>query len=169
MDQLAKLGIDGWGLVVYLVNFGIIWVALAYFVFPKIIQAIDARRKQIESNLKTAERIQAELDKTLDKAAKEQAALKADLETERAELEKELSTRRSELLATADADRAKLLDEARAAIKAEKKLLVDQAEADMVSLIQRVLIKILGERVDPPDVAASVKQTWEEQKQEVLK
>jgi len=169
MDQLAKLGIDGWGLVVYLVNFGILWVVLAYFVFPKIIKAIDTRRQQIENNLKTAERIQAQLDKTLDKSAKEQAALKAEIETERAELEKEISTRRSELLATADADRAKLLDEAREAIKSEKKLLVSQAEADMVSLIQRVLIKILGERVDPDDVAVSVKQAWEEQKQEVIK
>jgi len=169
MDQLAKLGIDGWGLIVYLVNFGILWVVLAYLVFPKIIKAIDTRRKQIENNLKTAERIQAQLDKTLDKAAKEQAALKAELETERADLEKEISTRRSELLATADADRAKLLDEAREAIKSEKKSLIKEAEADMVSLIQRVLIKILGERIDPEDVAASVKQTWEEQKQEVLK
>ena len=169
MDQVAKLGIDGWGLIVYLVNFGILWVALAYFVFPKIIRMIDLRRKQIENNLKTAERIQAELDETLDKSAKEQAALKTEIEAERAELEKEISTRRAELLAAADADRAKLLEEARAAIKEEKKLLVNQAESDMVALIQRVLIKILGERIDPEDVAASVKQTWEEQKQEALR
>jgi len=169
MEQVAKLGIDGWGMLVYLVNFGILWAVLAYLVFPKIIKAIDARRNQIENNLKTAERIQGELDATLDKAAKEQAKLKADLETERAELEKEISERRSELLATADADRAKLLDEARAVIKEEKKSLVDQAESDMVALIQRVLIKILGERIDPDDITASVKQTWEEQKQEVLK
>jgi F-type H+-transporting ATPase subunit b len=169
VDQLAKLGIDLWSLAIYLVNFGILWVVLAYFVFPKLIKAIDIRRHHIETNLKTAERIQLELDETLTKATAEQAKVKAELETERAELEKEMATAKTELLASADADRAKLLEEARALIKEEKKLLISQTEGEMVGLIQRVLIKILGERVDPEDVTASVKQAWEEEKQEVIK
>jgi F0F1-type ATP synthase membrane subunit b/b' len=169
MDQLAKLGIDGWGMLVYLVNFGILWLVMAYLVFPKVIKMMDARRKQIQDNLTTAERIQKELDKTLTKATADQAKLKLELEAERAELDKEMTMRRSELLANADADRAQLLEEARAIIKSEKKLLVDQAEGDMINLIQRVLVKILGEKISPEDVERSVKQAWEEQKQEVLK
>lgn len=169
MESLAKLGIDGWGLLVYLVNFGILWVAMGYFVFPKIIRLIDQRKAKIEDNLQTAERIQSELDETLKQAQKEKEELATAVSKEREQFQKDIAKERAELLKSADLERTQLLDEARKIIREEKKLLLSQTEGEMIQLIQRVLIKILGEQVDPADVEASVKQVWTEQKEEILK
>lgn len=169
MESFAKLGIDGWGLLVYLVNFGILWIIMGYFVFPKIIRLIDQRKAKIEDNLQTAERIQSELDETLRQAQQEKEELSTAVAKERDQFQKDIAKERADLLKSVDLERTQLLDEARKIIREEKKLLLSQTEADMLKLIQRVLIKILGEQVDPTDVEASVKQVWTEQKEEILK
>ena len=169
MESLSKLGIDGWGILVYLVNFGILWVAMAYLVFPKVIRLLDQRKAKIEDNLQTAERIQSELDETLKSAQKEKEELVTAVSKERELFKKEIAKERAELIKSADLERTQLLDEARKIIREEKKLLLSQTERDMIQLIQRVLIKILGEQVDPADVEASVKQVWHDQKEEILK
>lgn len=167
MENLQKLGIDPAGILVYLVNFGLLWAVMAYLVFPKIIRLIDQRRHQIESNLSTAERIQAELDQSLEAARQEKADLSARVQAELAELQRSMAAERSQMLQDMETERTQLLDEARAMIKAEKKQVLAATESESLALIQRVLIRVLGEKVDPEDVAASVKQLWEETKQEV--
>lgn len=169
MESLAKLGIDPWGLVIYLVNFGILWGALAYFVFPKLIGAIDQRRKLISENLETADRLQAELEETVAETAKQKAEIMAALASEREQIQADLTKQRVELMRNAEEERTKLMDEARALLKEEKKQLINQTETQIVGIMQRVLIKILGERVDPDDVAESVTQVWNETKEEVSK
>lgn len=169
MEALAKLGIDPWGLLIYLVNFGILWAALAYLVFPKLIRAVDQRRKLIADNLETAERLQAELETTVAQAEKQKEAVQKALLEERTQMEAYFTRQRAELLRKSEEERTKLLDEAHALIREEKKRLISQTEAQMLAMMQRVLIRILGERVDPDDVAASVSQVWNETKREVIK
>ena len=167
MESLAKLGIDGWGLLVYIVNFGLLWAALAYLVFPKLIHSIDARRKQIEDNLTTAERLQVELEKTVEKSQQEKINLEKSLATERETFDKEMNVKRIALNTDAEARRTALIEEARKLIQEEKKALIADTEGEMITLMQRVLIKVLGEKVDPADVSASVEQVWKEVKEEV--
>lgn len=167
MESLAKLGIDGWGLIVYIVNFGLLWAALAYLVFPRLIKTIDARRKQIEDNLSTAEKLQLELEKTVEKSKAEKIALETLQAQERETFERDIATKRTQLMQEAEAKRTALIDEARGLIREEKARLISETEGEMIILMQKVLIKTLGEKVSPDDVKASVEQVWKETKEEV--
>ena len=167
MESLAKLGIDLWGLVIYIINFGLLWAALAYFVFPKLIKAIDERRSQIENNLQTAEKLQSELEGVLTRSQQEKLSLEAKLDSDREALEADMAQAKADLLKEAELRKDALIQEARKLIREEKDRLIADTEGEMIAMMQRVLVKILSDKVDPADVKASVEQAWSEAKQEV--
>ena len=167
MESLAKLGIDLWGLVIYIINFGLLWAALAYFVFPKLIKAIDERRSQIENNLQTAEKLQSELESVLTRSQQEKVELEAKLDSDREVLEADMAKAKSELLQEAELRKDALIQEARKLIREEKSRLIADTEGEMIAMMQRVLVKILSDKVDPADVKASVEQAWSEAREEV--
>ena len=49
MDALQKLGIDGWSLVLYLVNYGILFFVLGKYVYKPLAKAMDARSEKIRN------------------------------------------------------------------------------------------------------------------------
>ncbi|MEZ4210133.1 MAG: ATP synthase F0 subunit B [Patescibacteria group bacterium] len=167
MESLAKLGIDLWGLVIYIINFGILWAVLAYFVFPKLIKAIDERRSQIENNLQTAEKLQSELEGVLTRSQQEKVELEAKLDSDRELLEADMAKAKAELLQEAELRKDALIQEARKLIREEKNRLIADTEGEMIAMMQRVLVKILSDKVDPADVKASVEQAWSEAREEV--
>lgn len=169
MENLAKLGIDGWSLVVYLVNFGLIWAVLGFLVFPKIIKIIDARRDQIRDNLETADKLRIELDEHVAKSRAERSKLLTDLTDEREKLVKEIDAQRVKILHDAEEQKEKILSEARSLIKEERKKLVKDVESAVIHLMQKTLISLLANKVPQEVIAESVETSWNEHKDEVLK
>ena len=157
MENLAKLGIDLGGVIIYLANFGLLWLILAYMVFPKVIKMIDARRTQIEDNLQAAEAIQNKLEKEelTGQIARERQTLLADLDQEK-----------SQVLTAAEAQSEKLIEQARALIKEERGNLINIAQADMAKLIRKAVEHILAREVDEATVQQSLSLAWEEYRQE---
>lgn len=168
MENLAKLGIDGWSLVVYLVNFGLIWAVLGFLVFPKIIKIIDNRRDQIKDNLETADKLRLELDELVAKSRTERAKLLAELTEERDALKKDMDEKRSQILRDAEEQKEQMLTEARTLLKAERKKLVEDAQSAVIHIMQKTLVSMLSTKVPQEVIAESVEKSWEEHKAEVL-
>ena len=166
MENLAKLGIDLGGVIIYLANFGLLWLILAYMVFPKVIKMIDARRTQIEDNLQAAEAIQNKLDTTLVTVQAEKEELTGQIARERQTLLADLDQEKSQVLTAAEAQSEKLIEQARALIKEERGNLINIAQADMAKLIRKAVEHILAREVDEATVQQSLSLAWEEYRQE---
>ncbi len=168
MENLAKLGIDGWSILVYLVNFGLIWAVLGFLVFPKILRILDNRRDQIKDNLETADKLRAELDDHVAKSRAERAKLLTELTDEREKLVKEMTAQRTQILRDAEEQKEQMLTEARTLIKEERKKIVKDAESAVIHLMQKTLVSLLSNKVPQEVIAESVENSWNEHKAEVL-
>lgn len=75
MDGLGKLGIDVWGILYYLINYGLILAVLGIYVYPKIDLVLKKRQKDISDSLDNASNLKSELTKEVEKYHKEHARL----------------------------------------------------------------------------------------------
>src|SRR3990172_10463813 len=112
MDILSTIGIDLWGVLLYIVNYGIILFALAYFLFPKIRKAVKQRQETIQNNLESAEKLRKDLEKMMKKNEKEKDDLVKELQNERKSAQKELVEKKVEMLQEMEEARNKLLSDA---------------------------------------------------------
>lgn len=160
MENLTKIGIDFGSMLIYLVNYGLLLGVLAYFVYPKILKIIDERREQIKSNLDESARLRSEMSKQVETHKADREQLLSELESDREALKSELQKTRTELVAKMDQERSKLLEETRAQLSEEKKSIIKDAETQVVSMIERVIMKILSNQVEEQVVKKSVQESW---------
>ena len=102
MEGFSKIGIDWWSVLLYLINYGILLVVLAKFVYPRILKAVDARRQLISENINDANSLRAELVKQTELAEKDRKALLKKLEEETALVKKELQQKNKENMIVID-------------------------------------------------------------------
>ena len=67
MKGLANLGIDFWGLALYLVNFGLLALILTKFLYKPLLKVLDERSSRIKENLEEAERMQRDFETEMNK------------------------------------------------------------------------------------------------------
>jgi F-type H+-transporting ATPase subunit b len=109
MDSLLDaFGINGQLLIAQAVNFGVLLVALWYFLYRPVMKTLDARAKKIAQGVEDAERAGQKL-------------ASADIEA-------------AEAVAKADAEASEIVASARTAGTSEKTRIVKEAEARAVSI-----------------------------------
>ena len=70
VDLLHSFGVDWRLLIIQAVNFGVLLVALTYFLYKPILNVLDERRKKIEQGVRDASKAKEELE-TADVKAQE--------------------------------------------------------------------------------------------------
>ena len=160
MDVLAKLGIDVNSVIIYLVNFGILLAVISYFVTGPILKVIDKRRETITNNISEAERIKKEFVEEKQKADKEKEALKAQMETELSQLKKELDERRKKQEEALEGKKAKMIADVREVVEAEKAGILKAAEKQTLSLIEKIVMHVVANKVPEKVVKESVSEAW---------
>ncbi len=162
MEGLAKLGIDPFSILLYLLNTGLLLVVLTYVLYKPILRYLDERRDQIRSSVEEAQLLKVELDKKSIEAAeasknaeetlkREMENLRKFTEEKRAELTAEMETARNEMLAKADADITRRNNE-----------LMKEAEKATMDLIKKVVLHIVQNKVPEEVVEASIKDSWKQ-------
>ena len=162
MEGLAKLGIDPFSILLYLLNTGLLLVVLIYVLYKPILRYLDERRDQIRSSVEEAQLLKVELDKKSVEAAeaskKAEETLKREMENlrkfteeKRAELTAEMESARNEMLAKADADITRRHNE-----------LMKEAEKATMDLIKKVGLHIVQNKVPEEVVEASIKDSWKQ-------
>ncbi|MBP7056991.1 hypothetical protein KBB08_00700 [Candidatus Gracilibacteria bacterium] len=162
MEGFSKIGIDWWSVLLYLINYGILLVVLAKFVYPRILKAVDARRQLISENINDANSLRAELVKQTELAEKDRKALLKKLEEETALVKKELQQKKKEMLDQIAIDREKLLADARLAISEEKQQLIAEVETKLIQVVQSAVLHIAMTEVSEKTVAASINKSWQQ-------
>jgi F-type H+-transporting ATPase subunit b len=162
MEGFSKIGVDWWGVLLYLINYGILLFVLAKLVYPRVLKVIDERRSLIANNIHDADRLRQEMMAQATLAEKERIELLSKLEQESVSVKKELQQKRKEMLEQLSLEREKMLVEARALIAAEKEALFAEVQAKIMQVVQMAVLHITMTKVSEKDIASSISQTWKE-------
>jgi F-type H+-transporting ATPase subunit b len=160
MEALQKLGIDGWGIVLYLVNFGVLLVVLQRYVFRPLLAFIDKRREEISTNVNAAEQMRTKLEAERAEEAATREAREAELETRVRNVKQVAREEAKKTLADAEAQREAIMSQARIAADQTIGGAMDEAQEQMLERIQTVVMHVLKEEVSEETVRESVKKSW---------
>ncbi|MGE3278585.1 MAG: hypothetical protein AB7J40_02165 [Candidatus Altimarinota bacterium] len=160
MEVLAKLGIDFNNVIIYLVNFGILFGVIAYFVTGPVLKMLEKRRDTIRDNLEKAEAIKQEFMEEKKKADAEREALKAEMAEQLSMMKKELDLRRKEQEEALALKKANMLEEVRTLVEDEKGKILKKAEQQTLDLIAKVVMHIVSNKIPQEVVKESVSEAW---------
>jgi F-type H+-transporting ATPase subunit b len=162
MDVLNKLGIDPIGVVMYLVNFGIIILILAKFVYKPVLNALDKRRELIKNNLEEAEHLKNKFEHDMKARDAESKKMIADMQVQINAARVEAERRAGELILEAEQQKKQMLSEAREQIQALKNSLTQEVEHEIISRMERTVADVLKNKVPKDAIQKSVRESWDE-------
>lgn len=162
MEGLAKLGIDPFSILLYLLNTGLLLVVLIYVLYKPILRYLDERKDQIRRSVEEAQLLKVELDKKSVEAAEASSKAEEMLKREMENLRKFTEEKRAELTAEMESARADMLAKADADITRRKEELLKDAEKATMDLIKKVVLHIVQNKVPEEVVEASIKDSWKQ-------
>lgn len=160
MEALAKLGIDGWGLLLYLVNFGILFLLLKRFVYKPLLKVLDDRRNRIKDDVERATFMREELKKEREEEAGARTARLEELDERIKEAKKVARDEAKRLLMDAEAQRDAVLTQAAKAADETIAATIADAEKEILDRVKRVVSHVLEENVSQEVIAESVKKSF---------
>jgi F-type H+-transporting ATPase subunit b len=160
MEILAKLGIEPWSMLLYFVNTGILVLVLAKLLYKPILKYVDERRAVIEGSITEAEQLKKTFEEKLAEILAEKEALHASLKEQMEKTAKTLQEKEAQLVADMTLAKTRMLEEAHVQIEKEKAELMKDAEARTMSLIQKVVLYIVQNKVPAEVVRESVQDAW---------
>lgn len=160
MDALAKLGIDGWGILLYLVNFGILLVVLQRYVYKPLVKFLDERRDQIKENVEQANTLRTEMEAEREREAAERKEREAKLNDRIADAKRVVKEDAKKLLTEAEAQRDAILSQAGEQADGIVSGALGEAEAETVKRIREVVMHVLKDGVPEDVVKKSVDESW---------
>ncbi len=147
-EMVDSLGISWQGLVVQLVNFGILLALLGAFAYKPIMRMLDERTERIREGLEKSEEaekraadIDLEAKKALEEARKEGQAMMA-------QAKETADKRREEDIAQAKKDAEALLERARGEILLEKDRAISELRKEFADITIAAAGKIINEELD---------------------
>lgn len=162
MEILASLGIDLWGVLLYAVNFGILFIILRKYLYNPLLKFLDERREVIRNSIEAAEKAREEFKKKELEHEQELKAKTKDLEAEILLIKQAAMKEAAEQLQMAENRRDKMLAEARAVIDEAKTSLIKDVQAELLVKLEKTVLLILKESASEKDVKKSVTEAWEE-------
>ena len=147
-EMVSSLGISWQGLVVQLVNFGLLLLLLGVFAYKPILNMLDERSAKIKEGLeksdeaeKRAVEIDSEAKKALEEARKEGQALLA-------QAKEAADERREQFIAQAKQEAESLVERARAEIQLEKDQAIAQLRSEFADITITAAGKVINEELD---------------------
>lgn len=162
MEGLSNLGIDAWGLVLYLVNFGLLALVLTKFLYKPVLKMLDERRDHIQSNLEEAERLRREFEEEMTKRSHEAEEMQKHMRLELEEQRRHAETRAKEMMLEAKRERETMIQEAERTLAEAKARLVKDVEDELLEKIERIVVTITEEKAEASDLEASVERAWKQ-------
>ncbi len=164
MESLARLGIDLWSLLLYAVNFGLVILIVAKYLTKPLLKVLDERRGQIKKNIEEAEKLREEMARHQKKMEQERSDMQAKLHEELSKSKKEIEEKRKAVEAEIEAKKTKMLADVKAIIEEEKRTIMASAQADILKLMQKIVLHIVSNKIPADVVSASVTESWEQYK-----
>lgn len=163
MEALGKLGINLGGIVLYIVNFGVLIALMAKFVYKPLVKAIDERRDHIRQSLEEAEALRLDFAAREERVKAESSAALAAVKEETKRLSEKAQAAAAALVADAEARKGAMLAEAEARVRALEGEIMQRAEKEAVTRVAKAVEVILRQGVDGKVVEESVRAVWSKQ------
>lgn len=160
MDAFGRLGINWWGVALYMVNFGVVLWLMAKFVYKPLVKAIDERRDDIRKNLEEAEALRVDFAAREERVKAEAAAALTAVKEEAKRLSEKAQADAAAVVAEAEARKGAMLAEAEARVRAMEAEIMQRVEKEAVSRVATAVERILRHGVDQKMVEESVRAVW---------
>ena len=160
MDQFSSLGINGWSMLLYLGNTGLLLAVLTYFLYKPILRFIDQRRKQISDNIKQAENLQKAFEEKLAQSEQEREAASANFKSELTELKAFTEKKRNEMVKEIEEKRAEMMRKTSEEIDQRKANLLKDAEKQVKELMTKIILEIVEKQVPEKVINDSIGSAW---------
>lgn len=162
MEGLANLGIDVWGLVLYLVNFGVLALVLTKFLYKPVLKVLDERSRQIKENLEEAERLKREFEEEMHRRVMKSDEVMKHMRLELEGTKRHADDRAKEVLQQAKQEREHLLVETKAHIDEMKERLVSDVKQELLTNMERIVVRVVREQSSKEDLRESIERAWED-------
>jgi len=162
MDAFAKLGIDGWSILLYLVNFGILLFVMRRFVYRPLLSFIDGRREMIAQSVAEAESLRKEFAQATEDHSRQNDAQMLELRTKTEEIKQHAQAEANKVIEAARSEREALMTATREELERLKANIVKDVEAELQEKIKKVLLLILRDSVPAEAVQKSVENAWQD-------
>ncbi len=164
MENLAKLGIDVWSILLYMINTGVIMIALFYLLYKPLLKFFDERRKLIADSIHEAKNLREEFAHKLKQSQEEKKRSEAELRKELEAMHRHIETKRKELMAEMEEERTKIMQKAHAEIEKKKTSIIKDAEKEVMQMMTRIILNIVQNKVPEKVIEDSIAEAWKIEK-----
>jgi len=168
MQQLAALGIDLTSLVIYTVNFGIIYIVVSRLIAKPILEILENRKIEIETNLNEANKIREEMLTEKKKFEAEKEKIRNEFDQELLKFEESLKERSKYLELQNQRAREEIIQKALAEQKQIKENIFKIIQQDLINSYSVIISKILKEDTTSENIKSSIESSWESFKSKKL-
>ncbi len=168
MQQLSALGIDLTSLIVYLVNFGLIYVIVGKLISKPIIEILEKRKLEIETNLTEANKLREEMVAEKNKFETEKEKIRAEFDLELEKFEASIQEKTRLLDQENQKIREDIIQKAQQEQKQIKENIFKIIQEDLINSYTVIVSKVLKDRASEPVVIESIKNSWENFKSKKL-
>lgn len=160
MDALANLGIDGWGLVLYAVNFGVLIWLMHRFAYKPLVRMMDERREMIKKNVQEAQDLRSEFEEKAQVEQDQRKKREQELDTRIAEAKSVARNEAKAMIEEAQKQREAILSQAAQAAEQTVNTTIDRTEKEILERVRRVVAHVLESDIPEDVVNASVERSW---------
>ena len=128
----------------FLLMLGILW----RYVYPRVMEAAEARQKAIAAELEEAEKARQEAQKQLEDAQKQLDDARAQAQDVIAGASRSADQLREELRQKAEEDAKRLVERSREEIVAERQKALDSVRREVAELVVEATERVIGESLD---------------------
>lgn len=145
-ELFAAFGIDWKLLLIQAVNFGVLLLALTYFLYKPILRIIDERREKVAEGVRTAEAAQSRLAEAEQVSKNTIGAASREAEQLVAAARARADEKGSEMLRDAEEKAQSVIRDAEARAEEAKRLALQESEKEIARAAMLAAEKILKEK-----------------------
>src|SRR3989338_814986 len=148
MELLRSFGIEGKVLLWQIINFGLLFAVLWYFLYKPIKKIMAERESKISDSLNKATQLEEKSKKLEDELKVKMAEQRKELEEMHTKALAQQDKVRKDMKALAEEEARKIVEEARSIIAQEKQNMFVALESEVKQLAATLATKILEKEVD---------------------
>lgn len=162
MQGFNSLGIDLTSLLIYLVNFGILYLIISKLLSKPILDLILKRTETIKNNLSEAERLKLEIQKEKEDFENQKKKMREEMNLEMRKFKDALEVKNLELEKENQERREKMIADSRKEIQAKKDDIYSEMQDEILLVVSTVVKRLIKDEVSDSTIKQSVKEVWKD-------
>lgn|SRR3989344_311176 len=160
MNALGNIGIDLTSLVLYIVNFGIIVFFVGKYLTGPLVEMLEKRRTQIQTNITEAETLKNEMSKQKMLIDSEKEASEKRLSELESNLKNQNMKQVSELLKQAEEKSSEIISKANELAEKKKTEIMSDVQKDIKQTVKKMVTYIVSNKIPDDVISESVNEAW---------